>query len=165
MPDYNKSVIYTIKSGDDIYVGSTTNFNVRKGEHKTSIKNGTKRKIYDVIRNNGGEWNMQPYQLYPCNNKLELCIQEEKIRQKLGATMNMYKAYRTPEEKLNYYSEKWKQHKHKYPNSIECKCCGGKIYPRAIDRHLTTKKHLKHFLDDVHKYKIMMQKCRMFWKY
>jgi hypothetical protein len=85
MPNYNKSVIYTIKSGDDIYVGSTTNFNVRKGEHKTSLKNGLKRKIYDVIRNNGGEWSMQPYQLYPCSNKIELCIQEEKIRQKLGA--------------------------------------------------------------------------------
>ncbi len=165
MPNYQNAVIYTIRSKDDVYVGSTTNYNVRKGEHKTALKSGMKRKIYNIIRDNDYEWSMQPYQKYPCKNKMELCIQEEKIRQELKATMNSVRAYINPQERVFYTAESWKRNKHKYPNSVDCKCCGGKIYPRAIDRHLTTKKHLKHFLDDVIKYKMMMQKCRMFWKY
>ena len=37
MPDYSKSVIYTIRSKDNIYVGSTVNFRSRKKQHKNCI--------------------------------------------------------------------------------------------------------------------------------
>tara|TARA_R100000935_G_C2718780_1_gene117089 strand:+ start:45 stop:512 length:468 start_codon:yes stop_codon:yes gene_type:complete len=39
------------------------------------------------------EWDMKPYQLFPCNHKVELEIEEEKIRQKLNADLNMNSCY------------------------------------------------------------------------
>jgi len=93
MPDYIKSVIYTIKSKDNIYVGSTVNFRSRKNDHKSNITNENHKaynfKLYKTIRDNDGEWDMQPHSIFPCVSKLELTIEEERIRQLLTADMNM----------------------------------------------------------------------------
>ena len=37
--DFQKTVIYTIKTGNSLYVGSTTNFTQRKNCHTNSISN------------------------------------------------------------------------------------------------------------------------------
>ena len=90
MPDYSKSLIYTIRTRGSVYVGSTTNFTNRKSSHKLRIfKNIRNSRLYKTIRDNGMEWDMQPYKLFPCNNKLELTVEEERIRQELGADLNM----------------------------------------------------------------------------
>ena len=93
MPDYSKSIIYTIRSKDNIYVGSTLNFRARKCHHKSSITNENSKeyniKLYKTIRDNDGEWDMQPHSIFPCNSKLELTIEEERIRQLLNADLNM----------------------------------------------------------------------------
>ena len=91
--DYKKSVIYTIKTGDSVYVGSTTNFTTRKGHHKTNLYNQNSKKynfkLYKTIRDNGCNWVMKPYKEYPCENSIQLVIEEERVRCELNADLNM----------------------------------------------------------------------------
>ena len=72
MPDYSKSIIYTIRSRDSVYVGSTIDFRSRKKQHKDCIYNENGKnyniKIYKTIRENNYEWDMQPYSQYPCKD-------------------------------------------------------------------------------------------------
>jgi len=96
MPDYSKSIIYTIRTRDGLYVGSTTNFTNRKHQHKycilsTSLKNNLK--LYQTIRDNDGEWIMKPYKEFPCENKTQLNIEEERIRLELKADLNGIKCF------------------------------------------------------------------------
>ena len=88
MPDYSKSIIYTIRTRDSVYVGSTTNFINRKHAHKRNIKD-KETKLYKTIRDNNGEWDMKPYKEFPCENKTQLIIEEERIRKELKTDLNM----------------------------------------------------------------------------
>jgi len=117
MPDYSKSIIYTIRSKDNIYVGSTLNFRARKNTHKSSLTNENSKeyniKLYKTIRDNDGEWDMQPHSIFPCGSKMELTIEEERIRQLLNADMNSNSCgtgLTGPEYKKQYYD----QYKDKY---------------------------------------------------
>ena len=62
MPDYKKCVIYTIRTGEGLYVGSTCNYNNRKYNHKSTMNNekskGYNYKLYQTIRENDGAWDM-----------------------------------------------------------------------------------------------------------
>ena len=97
-PDYSKGLIYTIRTGDCVYVGSTTDFRRRKSQHKSSLKKGHLKKLYEVIRNNDLSWDMNPYKLFPCISKLELEIEEERVRVELNADLNVKKCRLTDEE-------------------------------------------------------------------
>jgi len=92
MADYQKAIIYTIKTGNSVYVGSTINFADRIKNHRCCINNETRinnnGKLYRVIRENNKEWKMEKYKEYPCDNKIQLGIEEEKIRQLLKADLN-----------------------------------------------------------------------------
>jgi len=94
MPDYKKAVIYKITTGDSLYIGSTCNFTKRKCDHKTNIYNQNCKsynlKLYKTIRDNGWNWDMKPYKEYPCENKTQLVIEEERLRKELNADLNMY---------------------------------------------------------------------------
>lgn len=89
MPDYSKAVIYTIRTKDGLYVGSTTNFIQRKHHHNTCIYYEKKRNLYETINKNKGEWDMKPYKEFPCENKLQLNMEEERVRRELNADLNM----------------------------------------------------------------------------
>jgi len=91
MPDFTKGVIYTIRTGDSVYVGSTTNFSDRKRSHKSAIYSETyyDLKLYKTIRDNDGEWYMEYYKEYPCENNIQLQIEEERVRCELNADLNM----------------------------------------------------------------------------
>ena len=97
MPDYSKCVIYTIKTGDGLYVGSTCNYVNRKYSHKSTINNEAcsnyNYKLYKTIRENGGAWDMQPHSVYPCNSKIEMNIEEERVRKELNADLNSQSCY------------------------------------------------------------------------
>ena len=60
MPDFTQGLIYTIRTRNSIYVGSTTNFSDRKRSHKSAIYSETyyDLKLYKTIRDNDGEWYM-----------------------------------------------------------------------------------------------------------
>ena len=112
MPDYSKSIIYTIRSKDNLYVGSTIDFRSRKWKHKSCLYNENGKeynlKIYKTIRENNYEWVMRPYSKYPCKDILELTIEEEKIRQLLKADLNMHSCSTgglTPKEYMKQYQE------------------------------------------------------------
>tara|TARA_R110002020_G_scaffold72626_1_gene186777 strand:+ start:115 stop:726 length:612 start_codon:yes stop_codon:yes gene_type:complete len=119
--DYQKGLIYTIKTGDSLYVGSTTNFRERKYTHLQKIKT-LNSKLYHTIRENDCEWDMKPYKEFPCNSKLQLEIEEEKIRRELNADLNMLSCSGIDEEK------KRKTQKRLYEENKEERKKNNKLY-------------------------------------
>jgi len=165
--DYSKTVIYTIKTGNSLYVGSTTNFVKRKNEHNNCITNVNKKcynlKLYKAIRANDNEWCMLPQSKYPCNDKIEQTIEEERIRKLLNADLNSqrcgtginlselgrpeyYKQYYTEDKaKIDEYQKQYRtenkaklaEHR-KQKVTCECGCSVVKYY---LATHKKTKKH------------------------
>jgi hypothetical protein len=111
--DYSKCVIYRIShkeiAGLD-YVGSTVNFLCRKGQHKTHCTNENSTshhfKVYQTIRDNGGwdSFQMLEVKKYPCQDKREAEMEEERCRHELKAVLNTRRAFRTDEERKEYQS-------------------------------------------------------------
>ena len=109
MPDYSKTLIYKLINYDFpdlVYVGSTTNFVKRKQQHKSRCNNengkGYHTKVYKTIRDNGGweSWNMIVVHEFPCLNKTESAIEEDRCMIELKANMQMLKAYNSEEYKI-----------------------------------------------------------------
>jgi len=166
--DFSKAIIYKIEHMDKselLYVGSTTDFTKRKYHHKSDCYNENKKqyncKLYKMIRENGGfnEFKIMIICEFPCNNKIELIIEEEKHRKELQASLNSCRAFRSNEEniihKKEYHQEyyetikeliKEKVNKYKKNNKelikekITCDC--GSIFRKGNKlRHEKSKKH------------------------
>tara|TARA_R110000823_G_scaffold266928_1_gene386968 strand:+ start:390 stop:890 length:501 start_codon:yes stop_codon:yes gene_type:complete len=160
MPDYSKAIIYTIRSGDGLYVGSTCAYAKRKYDHNRNIYNYKKRdhntKLYKTIRENNGEWDMKPHKEFPCENKTQLTIEEERVRREMNADLNVYKCDNIVDMekyKKEYYKdniEKFKERrirdkeklKQYSTEIIECEC-GCKIKRGGKAKHRKTDKHIK----------------------
>ena len=130
MKDYSGSVIYTIKTDGGIYVGSTYNYSKRKSDHKYIINTGqfSDRLLYKNIKKYNGEFTIEIYKLYPCYNKYELVLEEQRIKKELNANLNTY----------NCVSEWDVIRKEK----ITCEC--GSVFRKDNKhRHLKSDKHLK----------------------
>jgi len=128
MPDYSKCIIYTIRTPNGLYVGATCNFINRKYEHKSCIHNENSRtynrNLYKNIRDNNDEWEMKPYSEFPCKNKMEMNIEEERIRRELNADLNIRSCYGFDKEKKKEYQQNNKekiaeQRKEHYQNNKE----------------------------------------------
>lgn len=110
--DYSKTIIYHFVCKDQMitcqYVGSTTNFNHRKGEHKSDCHLETSKhyhlKVYQTIRANGGwdNWSMVPLEEYPCENKMQKLIREQYWMDQLKPQMNSVNAIRSEETREEY---------------------------------------------------------------
>ena len=97
--DYSKTVIYKIVCNNlevkDLYVGSTSNFRIRKNCHKTVCSNEKDRhhnhKVYQSIRANGGweNWSMIEIEKYPCKDKNEAHTRERFWYEELDAKLNV----------------------------------------------------------------------------
>ena len=96
--DYKKGLIYKIQHIEKLelfYIGSTTNFNKRKQQHKSNCSNINDKKynllIYKMIRDNGNweSFKMIIIKEYSCNSKTELLIEEDKIQREFKSNMNM----------------------------------------------------------------------------
>ena len=155
MPDYSKSVIYTIRSKDNIYVGSTVNFRSRKKQHKNCITNENLKtyniKLYKTIRDNDGEWDMQPHSIFPCNSKLELSIEEERVRQILKADLNSqtcgtgmtrseYKKQHNKQYHETHYDKYKDDANEKKRQRVTCEC-GCDVNKSYLSSHRKSKKH------------------------
>ena len=112
--DYSKILIYKIqhKEKDELlYVGSTTHFGNRKRQHKSRCYNANGKpynyKIYSTIRDNGGwdAFNMVIVKEFPCNNRQEARTEEDRIMREMRSSLNMLRAYTTPEEKKEQKKE------------------------------------------------------------
>lgn len=156
--DFSNTIMYTIRSKNSIYVGSTTDYVNRKSAHKRNVYNENRKeynyKLYKTIRENNGDWDMQPYSKYPCNDAVEQTIEEERIRQLLKADLNSqscgtglnrsvlgeeeyHKQYNT-----EYYTNNKDKILERMNQKVKCEC--GCILSRVnLLAHKKTKKHLK----------------------
>ena len=124
-------VIYKIICNDenikDCYVGSTSNFKVRKCDHaKNCNGNIVNYKIYQIIRENGGwtNWSMLPIAEYKELTFIQARIKEEECRVNLNAQLNSRSAYRTGQEsKQELYKVQIKNYYeiHKEEKKEKCK--------------------------------------------
>jgi len=110
MPDYSKAVIYTIRTGDSLYVGSTVNFRNRKYDHNKVLCGEHYRNynlnVYKKIRENDFKWDMKIHKEFPCENKTQLSIEEERVRIELNADLNMHTCHGfDPDYYKKYYIE------------------------------------------------------------
>jgi len=146
--DFQKTVIYTIKTGNSLYVGSTTNFTQRKSGHTNCITNENKKnynlKLYKAIRANGNEWSMLPHSKFPCNDKIEQTIEEERIRQLLKADLNVRSCGTginfSALGRRGYDKHYWTETKDKRNQTVKCEC-GCNVAKQNLPRHKRSKKH------------------------
>ena len=153
MPNYEDCVIYTIRSGDNLYVGSTCNFTKRKWSHKNAIINENNKdynsKVYKTIRENSDEWDMKPYKIFPCQNKLEMRIEEERCRVELNADLNMQRCYKEKDIKEKVKKEKDIKEKvkkepelNRHKTIYTCEC-GQHLPISHYYRHIRGRNHLR----------------------
>ena len=166
---YQGALIYTIKTDNGLYVGSTCNFARRKTNHKSNCFNENDKKVYDYkvyknIRENGGEYAIEIYKLFPCNNSNELRIEEENVRTQLNANLNdkkcfnsiteikqYHRKYKSDNREKNIQKIKLSQHNSyiknkeiiskKMSEKITCEC-GCQIARRNISTHRKSNKHI-----------------------
>jgi hypothetical protein len=164
--DYQKGIIYKIQHLENeelLYVGSTTNFIKRKQHHKERCNTPTNSKynlkIYKMMRDNGGwdQFKMIIIKEFPCNNKTELLIEEDRLMIELKSNMNKLRAHMTEDRKKEHYrlkasdyrlnnKEKVKEYK-KERGKIKFNCeCGSDICIEHKARHLNTLKHKEFIL-------------------
>jgi hypothetical protein len=173
--DYSETVIYKIycknEAIKDLYVGHTTNFHVRKYQHKNSCNNSNiDLKIYNKIRENGGwtNWDMVEIAKYNCNNSTEARIKEQQHYEELKATLNSCPPY---PNNLNYIcstcnlhcitSKQYNEHMNSFHikkdnatqkiekawNNFICERCEFKCCKQSDwNRHILTAKHKKRII-------------------
>jgi hypothetical protein len=145
MVKYQEGVIYKIahRYSPYVYIGSTTNFNRRKSEHKFHATNEKSpkynHKVYQTIRELGG-WNNFEMVLVarcPCNDKMELHAKEFEYQQLFDVNMNTYDAVHDPE----YYKKYREKNKEYILEKIKCGC-GCVISRSSLFRHRRSQRHL-----------------------
>jgi hypothetical protein len=134
MVNYQNGIIYKIahRYSPYVYIGSTTNFNRRKCQHKNNCINENGKaynfKVYQTIREMGGWDNFEMVLVakYPCNDKKELHAKEFEYQQLFDVNMNMVYSVKSLEkirliqkkfreknkEKHKEYMIKWHQENH-----------------------------------------------------
>lgn len=117
MPDYLETVIYKIscknKKIEDIYIGSTVSFSVRKRLHKKMCISGgsTQPKLHDYINSNGGwyNWQMEIIENFPCENNKQKLEREQFWINQLKPSLNSTDCYDSEESR----KRKKKEHREK----------------------------------------------------
>lgn len=146
--DFQTAFIYKIECRDPTivqkYYGSTCGIEAkRKNCHKSNCNNPNSKiynqSVYQFIRNNGGwkNWIFIKIKEFPCANRTELNIEEQKYILADTNALNKNRAFRTEEERFadaNIISKKRSQIK------IICEC-GSKSSAKHISDHLKTSKH------------------------
>ena len=119
--DYSKTHFHKIVCKDlvvkDCYVGSTTNFTIRKWTHKKDCANEHAKlhniKLYKFIRGNGGweNWEMALINVENHQNGFEAKRREREYVEQLNATLNMVRPMRTKDEAIE--NKKLQHEKHR----------------------------------------------------
>lgn len=150
-------VVYKIYKDNNCYVGSTTNYNHRIINHKSSCNNETHKnynnKIYKIIRENGGfnTFNHEILELGEYEDKKCLVNRERYFYELLKPNMNLRVPTRSREE-YSYYNKEQKKaenkrykekHKEKINQTIKCDICGSIVREDNYNRHKKSKKCMK----------------------
>ena len=150
MVNYQEGLIYKIahKYSPYVYIGSTTNFNRRKYQHKESCNNEKSKKynfkLYQIIRECGG-WNNFEMVLVakcPCDDKKELHAKEFEYQQLFDVNMNTQDAVADPEYLKKWFQKNKEKQKEREREKFECEC-GMFITKFAFVKHRKRKLHLK----------------------
>jgi len=161
MVNYQEGLIYKIahKYSPYVYIGSTTNFNRRKAEHKYDCNNEKSKKynnkVYQTIREMGGWDNFEMVLVVkcPCDDKKELHAKEFEYKQLFHANLNTQDAIKDPNYDKKYHEknrEKRNQYSRNYHKIIseenkkivECEC-GCLVSKGALYIHRKRQLHLK----------------------
>ena len=152
---HENTIMYKIVCNDlnikDLYVGSTTNFCMRKSSHKGRCCNEKDKKyhykVYQFIRANGGwgNWSMLEIEKFTCNDSNEAHTRERFWIETLQSTLNCYSPIRTPDE--DKVSQKTNNTNYYIANSErlneKMKCvCGSSYAFQGKLRHLKRQTHL-----------------------
>ncbi len=140
---YENAVIYTIKTDDGLYVGSTINYHNRKKEHKSNVNLNCKTLLYQNINSiiNKGDYKIEILHMYPCSNALELRFEERRVMDELNSNLNTYKAYLTHEERLEQIIITNKKN-NVINNKKRAVCeCGIEMLKRSLYKHRQTDSH------------------------
>ena len=113
---HENTIMYKLVCNDlnikDLYVGQTTNFTVRKNNHKKScckdIYKNHHYKVYQFIRANGGwdNWSMVEIEKFTCNDSNEAHKRERFWIETLNASLNSNLPSRTDYESNLQWREK-----------------------------------------------------------
>ena len=122
--DYSKACIYKIACKDpnisDVYVGSTTNLNKRRYQHKKDCHNCNNKSynyyVYKFIREHGSfdNWNVIKLEDYPCESFEELTKRERYWFEELSATLNRCVPSRTKSEYKQDNQDKIREYDKQY---------------------------------------------------
>jgi hypothetical protein len=156
---HENTIMYKIVCNDlnitDLYVGKTTNFTVRKNDHKKNCCNDIylayNYKVYQFIREAGGwsNWSMLEIEKFPCTDSNEADSRERYWIETLKATLNS----QVPSRKVNEYFQDNKEsimakhkiwllaNKERQTEKLICEC-GSKYTFCNKTTHNKTKKHL-----------------------
>tara|TARA_R110000850_G_scaffold70423_4_gene156043 strand:- start:2602 stop:3078 length:477 start_codon:yes stop_codon:yes gene_type:complete len=139
MVNYDNALIYTIKTDNGIYVGSTSNLKERRYCHSKCVYNEAAKsynfKLYQNIRENNNKYKIEIFKMFPCANSEELRKEENVVIKQLNANLNVRKAFASAEDKREYCLKQ---------NVIKTVCeCGCITTLGHIARHRKTKKHIK----------------------
>jgi len=110
MPNYQDGQIYTIRCRTDntlIYVGSTTMTLSRRMAYHRGNGKINKTAFYTCVNGKWDDWYIELYEVYPCENKQELCKREGEIIREIG-TLNSKISGRTGKE---YGKERYENHR------------------------------------------------------
>ena len=108
----SKMIIYKIQHNEKpelLYIGSTTNFKMRKSTHKSTCNNenskGYNILVYKMIRDNDGwdAFSMIQIKEFPCNNIRESEAEEYRLMHELKASLNICRY--TGENRKEYIQE------------------------------------------------------------
>jgi hypothetical protein len=168
--NYSSTIIYKIVCKDlnitNIYVGHTTNFIKRKGQHKSNCNNPNSKKhsfkVYSTIRDNGGwdNWEMIEIEKYNCNDSNEATARERHWYETLQAKLNMIYPNRTKKESYKEYcinnrdKELLRKKQYRINNKdkihkiCNCEICGKDYTHSHKSRHEKTIFHLSK-LDEI----------------
>jgi len=156
MVNYSESVIYKLCCKDasitDEYIGSTTNKNRRKQQHKTDCNNenrkGYNSYVYQFIRNNGGfeNWNLIVLEEYYCENKIQLQMKEREWIELRKPSLNCIKRpIRTQEEAKLYKNEYMKNYQKISEKNKQYK----KEYSKNYDKSDKRKEYKKNYFQQI----------------
>ena len=168
MVNYRDIVIYKISCKnleiESNYIGSTTDFERRKREHKSAYYNINSKmhnyKLYKFIRENGGwdNFDVMMIEKYPCDSKLQAHQRERHWIEEFNSDLNCYIPSRPLSESQQLYKirnreiilKKAKEYRQNNAEWISEKIsaraicvCGCELTKRHIPRHLKSEKHLE----------------------
>lgn len=138
---FQNGVIYTIKTDDGIYVGSTIDFKRRKGSHEARVKEGRMTLLYQNILKNNGNYSIDIHKMYPCDSCEELRKEEQRVSEELNANLNTYRCYISEEIKKQEHAQYLKKYFKTYNRPTAVCECGVMQRKDNLERHRKSKKH------------------------